>query len=77
MISTMRNLTVRLFERLEITSVMDIDKIIKYTEYILKQSLLNKNRKVLAECKKSEKGASGYQWTIGLSKGYSMEQLWT
>ena len=77
MISMMRDLTVGLFEHLDIMSVMDLDPRIKYIEYILIVSVLNKYLQVLEECKESTKGLSGDQWSLGLAKVISMEQLCT
>ena len=52
---------------------MDVDKSIKYTERILRVSVLKKYRQVLSECKGLTKGLYGYQWTLGLSKVFQME----
>ena len=68
MISFMFNLMVVVFKHLEIISNMDVDKSIKYTEHIMRVSVLNKNRQILVECKESAKGLSGYQWTLRSEK---------
>ena len=68
-ISTMRDLTVGVFEHIEINSVIDVDKKIKYTEIILISSALHNYRHIMVECKESEKGLAGYHWTFGLDKG--------
>ena len=72
----MRDLTVEVFEHLEITSEMDVDKRIKYIKYIPRGPSLNKYRQVLTECKEPTKGLAGDQWTLGLEKSVTMEQLW-
>ena len=77
MISMMRYLTVGLFEHLDIMSVMDLDPRIKYIEYILIVSVINKYLQVLEECKESTKGLAGDQWSLGLAKVIFMEQLCT
>ena len=68
----MPGVTVGVFGHLEITSEMDVDKMINYTEYILRGLTLNKYRQVLEECKESPKGLAGYQWTLGLAKAVFM-----
>ena len=72
----MRNLTVGVFEYLEIISIIDVNKMMKYTEHILTGSALNEYGNVLAECKGSTKKLAGYHWTLGLEKGFYMEQFW-
>ena len=52
---------------------MDIDKIINYTEHILRGTVLNKYKQVLEECKELEKGLDGYHWTLGVTKDVIME----
>ena len=49
MICKMHNITVRVFKHIEIISEIDVDKMIKYTEHILRGAVLNKYRKVLTE----------------------------
>ena len=73
----MRDLTVGVFEHLDITSKIDLDIIIKYTEHILRGSALEKNRQVLLVCKESSRGFSGNIWTIGADKSVTMEQFCT
>ena len=50
MIRAMRYLKVAVFERLEITSIMDVDKIIIYMHRILRVSALKKYWQVLEKC---------------------------
>ena len=52
MTSAIIDITVGVFEYMEITFKMDADKRIKYTERILRGSLLKYYIQVLAECKK-------------------------
>ena len=51
----MRDLTVGLFEHLETTSPVDVDKRVAYTQCILRGVELKKYRAVLLECKQSAK----------------------
>ena len=77
MISKMLYLSVGVFEYIEITPVMDIDLRIKYTESILQGPAIKNFRQVLVECKDSEKGLYGYQWSIGWTNDVTMKQFWT
>ena len=56
---------------------MGVDKIVNYTQHLLRVPALNKYNTVLAECKESAQGVDGDQWTLGLAKDVTMEQLWT
>ena len=47
---------------------MDIYVRIKYTERIMRGPELIKYQQFLAECKESEKGIAGYQWSLELEK---------
>ena len=76
MISAMHDMTVGVFKDIEITSNIDVDTIIKYTERILIVAALKIYRQVLAECKESEKGLAGDQWNLMLLKILTMEQFW-
>ena len=55
----MRNLTVGVFEHLEITSTIDLDTIIAYTQLIFRGSALKNYREVLVECRQLAKKISG------------------
>ena len=48
MICAMKNLTVGLFEHLEITYNMDVDKMIKYSQLILRGTALKRYKQVPA-----------------------------
>ena len=75
--SVMRNLTSRVFEHLEITSPMDVDKSVNCVQRLLRGSALNKYKAVLTEFKESAKGLSGDQWTLGETNDVTMEKFWT
>ena len=51
MISAMCDLMVGVFEHLDITSIMNVDVMIKYTEHIMRGPTLKKHRKFLEERK--------------------------
>ena len=51
---------------------MDVDKIIKYMQRILRGTLLKKYKRVLVECKELAKGLSGDQWTLVPKKDLKM-----
>ena len=61
MIRRMRDLAFGVFGHIEITPGMDVYKIIKYIEHILRGAALNKYGHVLVECKELAKGISVYQ----------------
>ena len=63
-IRAMRDITVGVFEHIEITYNMDVDKIIEYMECILRGTALNKYIQDLTDLKDSAKGVSGYQWNM-------------
>ena len=73
----MRNLTVRVFDHLEITSPMDVDRRLAYTQRILRGSALKKYREVLVTCRKSEKEIAGNEWILGKLTELSVEDFWT
>ena len=56
---------------------MDVDKNLKYMQFIVKGAAPNKYKQVLAGCKELEKGVSGYQWALGETKYVTMEQFCT
>ena len=70
MIITMRDITVRLFEHLDITSIMDLYLSIKYTKFILRGPALNKYWQVLVECKDLERGFMEISVFLGWRKGF-------
>ena len=57
----MRNLTVRVFEHLEINSTTDMDQRLAYTQRILRGAVIKKYRAVLVECKHLAKDIAGYK----------------
>ena len=58
-INAMHDLTVGVFENLEIILPADVDKRIAYTQRILIVSALKKYREVLVTCKQSAKELAG------------------
>ena len=77
MINAIRNLTVEVYKHLEISSKLDLDLRIKYTERILKVPVLKEFPQFMLECKELDKGLAGCQWSLGLEKSVTMEQFWT
>ena len=63
MVHVMHNVAVGVFEHLDTTYPMDVDKRIEYTHHILWGTVLNKY-KVLEGCNNLEKGLSGDQWEL-------------
>ena len=59
MIKAMRDLTAGVFEHLWIMLSLDLDLSIKYNERILKNSALNKSRRVLWVFKDTARGLNG------------------
>ena len=57
----MRDLTVGVFEPLGITSPMDVERRIVYTQRILGGAALKKYREVLVTCRQSAKELTGYK----------------
>ena len=57
----MHKITVGVFEHLEITSPIDVDQRVSYTQRILSGAALENNRLVLVECKQLEKELAGYK----------------
>ena len=58
-ISLMFNITGGVFEHLEITSPMDVEKMLSFTQRILKGAALKKYREVLVICRQSAKELAG------------------
>ena len=77
MVHAMREITIRVFEHLEITSPLDVDKRMNYMQSLLRGSTLKKYKTILTECKENTKGISGYQWKINEVKDVTMERFWT
>ena len=75
-VSAMRNLTVGVFEHLEITSSIDEDQRVAFMQRILRLSALRKYRAVLVECKQLVKEIAGDKWDLGKLKGLSTDDLW-
>ena len=58
-VRSMRNLTIGVFEHLEITYVRDVDKSINYTQSLLRGAYIKMYKAFLKECKESEKELAG------------------
>ena len=56
---------------------MVVDKMIKYTQRILKVMQLKKHKNVLAGRKASAKVLARDQWELGVTNDVNMEQFWT
>ena len=69
----MRELTSGVFEHLEVTSALDVDKIVNYTHRLLVGTVLNKYKTVLLEFKELANGISGDHWTFEATKYLTME----
>ena len=63
-ISAMRDLTVGVFENLDVTSTMDVEKRLASTQRILRGSALKNYREVLVICRQSVKELAGDEWTL-------------
>ena len=67
----MRDLTVGVFEHLEIASTMDVKKGLAYMQRILRGSALKKHREILVTCRKLAKELAEDEWTISNLNGIS------
>ena len=59
MVSTICNLTSRVFDQLETTSPTKVEQRVVYTQTILRGSELNKYKAVLLECKQPVEDITG------------------
>ena len=75
-VCTIHDLKIEMFEHLETTSHMDIDKKVNYMQRLLSVPVLKKYKTVLADFNELAKGIAGDQWTLGETKYVTMEQLW-
>ena len=76
-INAMHDIIVGVFEHLKITSSLDLDIRIKYTERILRNSDMKKYRQVLLACKEMDRGTYGDQWTLIAVNNVTMDQFCT
>ena len=77
-INAMRNITVGVFEHLETTSPIDVDKMISYTQLIPRgDALKKKTREVLVTCRKLAKEIAGDEWILGELTGLFAEDFGT
>ena len=75
-VSAMHDLTVGVFDHLDITSSTNVDRKVAYTQRILRVAALKKYRAVLVEQKQSDKELTGDKWELGELKGLSADYLW-
>ena len=75
-VSTMCGLTVGVFDHLNITSPMNVDKRVAYMQIILRASALKKYKAFLAECKHSVKELARDKWGLGALIGLSTDDFW-
>ena len=73
----MHDLTIGVFENLDITSPMDVDKRLAYKQLILRGATLKKYQKVLVKWKQLAKELAGDYWTLGELDRLSAENFWT
>ena len=76
-INALHDLTVGVFEHLEIIYTTIVDKRLAYTQRILRGSALKKHQEVLMTCKQSAKELTGDEWTLGDMSGLLTEDFWT
>ena len=76
-INAMCNLTVRVFEHLEIISPTDVDKRLAYMQRILRGPSIKKYREILVTFKQLAKELACDEWTLGDMGGVSIEDFWT
>ena len=72
----MCDLTVGVFEHIEIISPTDVDKRLSYMQRILIGAALKKQREVLVTCKKSVKDLASDEWTLGEMNRLAAEEFW-
>ena len=68
----MSDLTSRVFEHLDTTSPMEVDKIVAYTQHILRGDALKKYKVVLVERDKPAKDLAGDSWNLSYLKELSI-----
>ena len=73
----MRDLTVGVFEHLQITSPMDVDKRLAYTQRIIRGAALKNYQEVLVICRQLVKDVAGDEWTLSNMTGLAAEDFWT
>ena len=64
-VSAICNLTSGVFEHLVITSTMDVDQSLNYTQRLIRGAALIKYKAILTEYKESAKELAGYQYNLG------------
>ena len=71
----MRNIKFGVIENLDMTYPMVVDKRVDYMQSALSGTALKKYKKLLVGYKESVKGVAGYQWTLGVKMGVTMENF--
>ena len=71
----MRDLTVGVFEHLEITSIMDVIRRVAYTQRILKGAAINNYREVLVGSRHLEKELDVDEWKLDKLGGLGEKDL--
>ena len=66
-----------MFENLEIPSTMNVEKVLAYTQRILRGDALKKYRQVLITCRKLANEIVGDEWTLRNLTRLSAEDFWT
>ena len=76
MVNDISDITLGMFEHLNIIAKNDVDKKVKYIEYIITGPALNNYREILLVCKDMSKRYSGDQCMLRDTKNVSMDSLW-
>ena len=69
----MCDLTSGVFEHLDITSTMDVDQMVAYTQRIIIGAALKTYKAVLIECNHSVKDLAGDTWDLSALRNYSQK----
>ena len=75
MVCTIRDLTVVVFQHIEITSPMDVDKSIKYMQRIFRVTALNKYKQVLAGCMVFAKSLTWEHCSLVATKDVTIDRV--
>ena len=76
-VSAMCNLTIGVFEYLEITSPVEVDKGVAYAQRTLKGAVFKNYREVLVGCRRSAKELAGDEWNLVKLAGLSADDFCT
>ena len=72
----MHNLSVGVFDQLDTTSPMDMDKMVAYNQRILRGAALKKYIEVLVTCRQLARELAVYEWNLCKVAGLSAEDFW-